>query len=59
MRRDERVALGNGKRGSSLQEELKNIVSDFEKAGFSKETIKGNVKTCLIKLYTANEKNLH
>ncbi|MFV8520800.1 hypothetical protein [Bacillus sp. SBS7] len=43
MRRNERVALalGNGKWNSSLQEELKNIVSDFEKAGFSKETIRG------------------
>lgn len=32
LRRDERVALGSGKWGSSIQEELKNIVSDFEKA---------------------------
>nr|WP_255292254.1 hypothetical protein [Bacillus cereus] len=30
--------------GSSLQEELKNIVSDFEKAGFSKETIRGTLE---------------
>ncbi|MDA2150810.1 pre-toxin TG domain-containing protein [Bacillus cereus] len=44
LRRDERVALGNGKWGSSLQEELKNIVSDFEKAGFSKETIRGTLE---------------
>ncbi|MCU5578683.1 hypothetical protein ACE2AI_26405 [Bacillus wiedmannii] len=42
MRRDERVALGNGKWGSSLQEELKNIVSDFEKV--AKETIRGTLE---------------
>ncbi|WP_242260548.1 MULTISPECIES: pre-toxin TG domain-containing protein [unclassified Bacillus cereus group] len=44
LRRDERVALGNGKWSSSLQAELKNIVSDFEKAGFSKETIRGTLE---------------
>ncbi|PGY65506.1 hypothetical protein COE34_25100 [Bacillus cereus] len=44
LRRDERVALGNGKWSSSLQEELKNIVSDFEKVGFSKETIRGTLE---------------
>lgn len=36
--------IGNGKWSSSLQEELKNIVSDFEKAGFSKETIRGTLE---------------
>ncbi|PFD04459.1 pre-toxin TG domain-containing protein [Bacillus cereus] len=44
LRRDERVALGNGKWSSSLQAELKNIVSDFEKAGFSKEIIRGTLE---------------
>lgn len=50
LRRDERVALGNGKWSSSLQEELKNIVSDFEKAGFSKETIRGTLEQQYIML---------
>lgn len=40
LRRDERVALRNGKWSSTLQDELKNMVSDFEQAGFSKETIR-------------------
>ncbi|PGZ94952.1 hypothetical protein COE51_21720 [Bacillus pseudomycoides] len=40
LRRDERVALGNGKWNSTLQDELKNMVFDFEQAGFSKETIR-------------------
>ncbi|MCE0555138.1 hypothetical protein LQK80_35585 [Bacillus thuringiensis] len=39
LRRDERVALGNGKWSSSLQAELKNIVSDFEKRDFLKKLL--------------------
>jgi hypothetical protein len=40
LRRDTRVAAGNGKWSSSLQEELRNTVDDFKKAGFSNGTIK-------------------
>ncbi|WP_342720139.1 WXG100 family type VII secretion target (plasmid) [Bacillus paramycoides] len=39
LRRDERLSLGNGKWSSTLQDELKYLVSDFERAGFSKENI--------------------
>ncbi|PEO08336.1 hypothetical protein CN562_25475 [Bacillus wiedmannii] len=39
LRRDERLSSGNGKWSSTLQDELKNLVSDFERAGFSKENI--------------------
>lgn len=39
-RRDERVAAGQGKWSSSLQDELSNIVKDFRGAGFSDDTIK-------------------
>ena len=39
MRRDARVASGAGKWGSSLQDELSYIVSDFRAAGFSDSTI--------------------
>ncbi|WP_306008338.1 WXG100 family type VII secretion target [Bacillus sp. MMSF_3353] len=39
LRRDERLSSGNGKWSSTLQDELKNLVSDFEHAGFSKENI--------------------
>ena len=38
-RRNARVAAGQGKWSSSLQEELSYIVSDFRKAGFSDNTI--------------------
>lgn len=38
-RRDARVAAGQGKWSSSLQDELSNIVKDFRKAGFSDDTI--------------------
>lgn len=39
MRRDLRVANGNGKWSSSLQDELGNISSDLKSAGFSNDTI--------------------
>ncbi|WP_232289217.1 hypothetical protein [Bacillus paramobilis] len=39
LRLDERLSSGNGKWGSTLQDELKNLISDFERAGFSKENI--------------------
>ncbi|KMP90976.1 hypothetical protein TU65_25490 [Bacillus wiedmannii] len=39
LRRDERLSSGNGKWSSTLQDELKNLVSGFERAGFSKENI--------------------
>lgn len=35
LRLDERLSSGNGKWGSTLQDELKNLISDFERAGFS------------------------
>lgn len=38
-RRDARVASGNGKWSSSLQDELSYIVSDFRAAGFSDAVI--------------------
>lgn len=38
-KRAARIASGNGKWSSSLQDELNYIVSDFIKAGFSKSTI--------------------
>lgn len=38
-RRDARVASGNGKWSSSLQDELSYIVSDFKTAGFSDSII--------------------
>lgn len=38
-KRDARVAIGNGKWSSNLQDELNDIVSNFTKAGFSKSTI--------------------
>ena len=38
-RRDGRIANGNGKWSSSLQDELSYIVSDFRSAGFSDSTI--------------------
>lgn len=37
--RDGRLSLGNRKWSSTLQNELKNLVSAFEHAGFSKENI--------------------
>ena len=40
-RRNARVASGNGKWSSSLQDELQYIVDDFTSAGFSKDTING------------------
>nr|MBI9051895.1 hypothetical protein [Anaerolineaceae bacterium] len=40
QRRNLRVASGNGKWNSSLQDELQYIVDDFIEAGFSKSTIK-------------------
>lgn len=39
LRRDSRVAAGNGKWSSSLQEEIQYIGDDFTGAGFSKGTI--------------------
>ena len=39
-RRNARVAAGQGKWSSTLQEELQYIVEDFSSAGFSKDTIK-------------------
>ena len=38
-RGDARIASGNGKWSSSLQDELSYIVSDFKAAGFSNSTI--------------------
>lgn len=38
-RRNARVASGNGKWSSSLQDELQYIVDDFTNAGFSNDTI--------------------
>ena len=38
-RRNARIAEGNGKWSSSLQDELQYIVDDFSSAGFSKSTI--------------------
>jgi RHS repeat-associated protein len=40
VRRDLRVLDGNGKWGSSLQDELENIVSDFQGAGFNNDVIR-------------------
>lgn len=39
-RRDLRLATGQGKWDSSLQQELQYIVDDFTDAGFSKDTIR-------------------
>jgi len=41
LRRNARVAAGQGKWSSSLQDELGYIVDDFTKAGFDRSTIEG------------------